>query len=431
VEENILLKAKQKKQLDYLVMTEGNFTATNPDNVVKSNSAGPAAAAAGADVGSIFSAQGLKSLFGVGDTSGNVAGASGGGMTDIGGGGGAATSSAAQSQGSGAGATAAAVVSNRDIEAAMAAVEDDDDFKMVAVAKSEETEMDKVDFDENADITVNNEDDNDEAGNDTSLTEAVPTSSSTSSGPPASQVQVPAATATTTSTATAAATATAAVSEEKDSEMEFAALQATAGFNIENLENSLRPVEKYALSFRLYIDVFLSMFAISEQQRLQSLHGPGGAQDQDQTYLKMKQKLKTKLKKHKQLQGGSGTSVYSENGEETVPSGTNASGDGLDGEAEGEGEIDIESIEQLKEEEEYRAFAAGELLGTAVGTERGMKAMMRWYGAERRKRANELRRRAITGESWKLYVDSITKVNSQRFCEGITCGQFIMWDLVL
>ena len=49
IEENILTKAKQKRHLDFLVMTEGNFSET-----------------------SLFSAQGLKDVFGnaeVGDVS--------------------------------------------------------------------------------------------------------------------------------------------------------------------------------------------------------------------------------------------------------------------------------------------------------------------------------------------------------------------------
>ena len=81
IEENILTKAKQKRHLDFLVMTEGNFSET-----------------------SLFSAQGLKDMFGEDSpsiTDGTVDGsASGGGVKDRAG----------------------------EMEAAMAAAEDEDDI---------------------------------------------------------------------------------------------------------------------------------------------------------------------------------------------------------------------------------------------------------------------------------------------------------------
>ena len=86
IEENILTKAKQKRHLDFLVMTEGNFSET-----------------------SLFSAQGLKDMFGEDspsitdgtvDGSASVGGVGGGGVKDRAG----------------------------EMEAAMAAAEDEDDI---------------------------------------------------------------------------------------------------------------------------------------------------------------------------------------------------------------------------------------------------------------------------------------------------------------
>ena len=88
IEENILTKAKQKRHLDFLVMTEGNFSET-----------------------SLFSAEGLKDMFGKGApsiTDGTEDGSSSGGGGGGGGGG----------------------VKDRagEMEAAMAAAEDEDDI---------------------------------------------------------------------------------------------------------------------------------------------------------------------------------------------------------------------------------------------------------------------------------------------------------------
>lgn len=89
IEENILTKAKQKRHLDFLVMTEGNFSET-----------------------SLFSAQGLKDVFG-GDQAGDGVSAAAGGVS----GGGEALGS-------------------KEMEAAMAAAEDEDDVAATHTARS-------------------------------------------------------------------------------------------------------------------------------------------------------------------------------------------------------------------------------------------------------------------------------------------------------
>jgi hypothetical protein len=90
IEENILTKAKQKRHLDFLVMTEGNFSET-----------------------SLFSAQGLKDVFG-GDQAGDGVSAGGG-------------------AGAGAGGEA---LGSKEMEAAMAAAEDEDDVAATHTARS-------------------------------------------------------------------------------------------------------------------------------------------------------------------------------------------------------------------------------------------------------------------------------------------------------
>ena len=93
IEENILTKAKQKRHLDFLVMTEGNFSET-----------------------SLFSAQGLKDVFG-GDSSSST---------------GAATTSANSGSSVEQGGNKDKAI---DMEAAMAAAEDDEDISAMRGAR--------------------------------------------------------------------------------------------------------------------------------------------------------------------------------------------------------------------------------------------------------------------------------------------------------
>jgi helicase SWR1 len=89
IEENILTKAKQKRHLDFLVMTEGNFSET-----------------------SLFSAQGLKDVFG-GDQAGDGVSAAAGGASGVG-----------------------EALGSKEMEAAMAAAEDEDDVAATHTARS-------------------------------------------------------------------------------------------------------------------------------------------------------------------------------------------------------------------------------------------------------------------------------------------------------
>ena len=105
--ENILTKAKQKRHLDFLVMTEGNFSET-----------------------SLFSAQGLKDVFG-----GAGGGAGGGGGGNGSGSATASSSSSSSSSGDGEGGAAVAMASAADIEAAMAAAEVTNIYYLLIIAQ--------------------------------------------------------------------------------------------------------------------------------------------------------------------------------------------------------------------------------------------------------------------------------------------------------
>lgn len=274
VEENILMKAKQKRHLDYLVMTEGNF-----------------------EEASLFSAKGLKDV--LGDGLSNT-------VTD-----GVGTDEPKSGE----------------VEAAMAAVEDDEDVCAMNELKSE-VAQEQEEFDDNAAIQAE-EDDDEVVAADTGKLGTTSISSAAKSA--------------------AVSTDT---SEEKDMEAEFASWQASVGGDFRSLEMALKPVERFALKLRIEVDKYLSVFAIGEQQRLESVAAE--AQELDEQW-------------------------------------------------------DVDEIEREKEEEEYRALAEGELLATNL-TKDDVDSLRIWYLKERQKRSNELRRRRLTGAGWKLYIDHVTNV---------------------
>jgi hypothetical protein len=209
VEENVLLKAKQKRQLDFLVMTEGNFSEE-----------------------SLFSSQSLKDVLGVADTTTT-----------------ATITTNASSQN-------APVDSRRDIEAAMNAVEDDDDVSAMRTARAEAA-LEEAEFDENAPVTSSNaDDDDDDIAARKKSTDA--TSVSTSA---------------TSASATSATTTTVVDSalEDKDVEAEFQSWQATVGKDFKALENALKPIERYGLRFHTDVEPYYSLFFINESQKLQSM----------------------------------------------------------------------------------------------------------------------------------------------------------------
>jgi hypothetical protein len=197
VEENILTKARQKRHLDFLVMTEGNFSEA-----------------------SLFSARGLKDMLGV------EAGA-------------ADTAEVSESATPGKG-----VMSASEIEAAMLAAEDEDDVRAMKAATLEASkELDE--FDEQAAVEPNGEEDGEGAGD------------GAASKAEASTALVP--------------VQEDAGAEERDMESEFASWQASVGPDFKSLESALKPIERYAFKIRTEIEPYYSIFFITEQARLEAL----------------------------------------------------------------------------------------------------------------------------------------------------------------
>ena len=215
VEENILVKAKQKRHLDFLVMTEGNFSET-----------------------SLFSSSGLKDVLGIDSMPTNTATNS---ICNI-----TATNSEGNAipmvvdEGMNNTNVTSKDLSSAEFEALMNSVEDEDDVKALKGAKAE-VEQDMEEFSESAPIP-RDDDDGDSKSESSKPAEVL--------GSQASDV-----------------------GEEKDLEQEFASWQATVGPDFSALQAALKPIERYALKIRTDIEPYYSVHWLSEQERLREIEG--------------------------------------------------------------------------------------------------------------------------------------------------------------
>jgi len=217
-----LVKAKQKKHLDFLIMDEGKFhAAPKVDKNVVVDAKDDTDAADEGDF-DISSKGGLRNILGIAtDEHEEVGGSNEGHEHPLGEG---------------------------NIESAMAAVEDEDDVLAMRGAQQEAKE-ELQEFDENVQISKNDEDSQEDSQDE---------------GSPAKKkvkkedVEI---------------LKKEDTSEEEDSaaalEKEFAAWQSQVGVDKASIDASLNPVERYALQFKEDIEPFYSMWYLSEQQRIQ------------------------------------------------------------------------------------------------------------------------------------------------------------------
>ena len=271
VEENILTKARQKRHLDFLVMSEGDFTE-----------------------GSLFNSENLAGLLGTGKSTG---GSHGNGLDK-------SSRSIKQRMNAEVGADVI------DIEAAMAAAEDDEDVIAMKGAKAEAAQ-EAAEFDENAELPATDQGAADGGGSD-----------GEGEGKTSSHKQQ-------------------LVSKDivDDGEAEFAHWQEAVGAkDFRAIEAALKPVERYALTFRTVCDPYYSLHYLTEQQRLEEMKADEAGQ-----------------------------------------------------------EWDIDTIEKEKEEEEFRALSEGELLAVNL-TRRELSRVKAEYLAEKASRRQARLCRVITGK---------------------------------
>ena len=202
IEENILVKAKQKRHLDFLVMDEGKFHASEQQKVSEDNDDTK-----------------LKSECEIGTKSGlrNILG-----LTDE------AKANVPDGE-----------MSKEELESAMATLEDEDDVLAMRGAQQEAAE-ELQEFDEA--VKIKQETENDEEYGSEKQDEDGKVDPSTP--PITSEVE----------------------SEEAKLEKEFADWQRQVGADKASIDASLNPVERYALKFREEIEPFYSMWYMSSQQ---------------------------------------------------------------------------------------------------------------------------------------------------------------------
>jgi E1A-binding protein p400 len=221
VEENILIKAKQKRHLDYLVMTEGNFSEA-----------------------SLFNADSVKGMLGIEELD---------------------ASSTPSSKLPG--------VASADIDAAMAAAEDEEDLKAMRNAQ-DELRKEGDEFDENAPQGVVGEgpitelDDEDE-GMDKNATADAESKVGTSSGPAGSE----------------SAQLAVAAKEDADMEAEFASWQSKIGTDFDSIQSALKPIERFAYKMHTEVEPFYSIPYLLDLQRMNELaEEKGGVTQEDEEW---------------------------------------------------------------------------------------------------------------------------------------------------
>ncbi len=213
IEENILSKAKQKKNLDILVMDQGKFDASAVSAKGSSSSG---------DDGAIYTKKGLQSILGIPDDEQ---------ACDL--------IEEVESK----------RVNKEQMEMAMTSLEDEDDVRALRGAQKEVADELK-EFDETAEIQKNSDEDDDDVSENKTEKNARKKQKTMD---------------------TLADSADQTLQNENivvnDLEKEFAAWQSTVGFDGNAIESSLTPMEKYGLRFREDVDPFYSIFMINEERR--------------------------------------------------------------------------------------------------------------------------------------------------------------------
>ncbi|CAB9516050.1 PHOTOPERIOD-INDEPENDENT EARLY FLOWERING 1 [Seminavis robusta] len=218
IEENILVKAQQKRNLDIIVMDKGKFDGSARDSKKEE----PIPSSAEQDQSDVFTKGGLRAILGVGDDDFD--------NLDDDDGENEVTENLTKEQ----------------MEAAMTNLEDKDDVLALRGAQKEAAE-DLREFDETVELQKDsdNEGDDEEAenNNNNKSSKGQPKDKKPDEDAPDEKNQ------------------------EEEMVKEFAAWQDDVGLDTSALVASLSPTEKYGYSFRQEIDPFYSVFAIMEERR--------------------------------------------------------------------------------------------------------------------------------------------------------------------
>lgn len=206
VEENILLKAKQKRNLDILVLDEGKFDA----------SASTESGQRSSEVKDVYTKRGLRSILGIGDEENE----NGNEVVD--------PKLATDEKDY--------LMSNDQIEKTMISLEDVDDVDAL-LENRKEVDEELKEFDETVEYSKDSDDEADNVA---------------MQGNPSNSLSVEQEREHT---------------EEKEMEKEFAAWQTRVGIDVSAVGASLSSVENYGLRFREHVDPYRSIYADMEDRR--------------------------------------------------------------------------------------------------------------------------------------------------------------------
>lgn len=208
IEENILIKAKQKRNLDILVMDRGNFDASQ----LQRGLAKPTDTSAEPDhVNDLYTKGGLRAILGV--TTEDDDGVK------------------AEDDDND--------VSSDQIEKTMTSLEDADDVNALRGARQEAAD-ELQEFDETIEYKKDSDAEDDEEAKAEQATESSAKNGNGTEDPK---------------------------NDEKELEKEFAAWQDKVGMDATAIEASLSPVERYGLRFHEVVDPYYSIFAVLEYRR--------------------------------------------------------------------------------------------------------------------------------------------------------------------
>eukprot|EP00985_Skeletonema_marinoi_P003962 scaffold1738_cov198-Skeletonema_marinoi.AAC.5 len=217
IEENILTKAKQKRNLDLLVMDEGKFHAESEGGAVDK-----------ADDDDGFTKGSLQNILGVNSEADQMA-------------------------------VEPDQMSKDQVESVMNALEDEDDVKAMHSARKEATDAleefdESIQYNQDGEEAVSSETKNQKVAQKTSK-------SKKQTNPSSSHRAV-------AKTGDKEGKKEEDDEDEKDMEKEFAKWQNKVGIDSSTINESLNPLERYGLHVKEYIDPYYSPFFWAEQQRL-------------------------------------------------------------------------------------------------------------------------------------------------------------------
>ena len=215
IEENIWIKAKQKRNLDLIVMNEGKFDAGHTTLSHQKSEA------ENGQVQDVYTKGGLREILGIGSDVGAKISDSNVAEQDL---------------------------TKDQIEKAMVSLEDEEDAVAMKGAQKE-ADLELQEFDENVEYTAECDGDDDRKDAKIDLNEKVVALSKDSNAAKKDEEDI--------STKVT----------EDEMVREFEAWQKKVGMDSSSIESSLGPTERYGLFFRESIDPFLSNIAITEKMR--------------------------------------------------------------------------------------------------------------------------------------------------------------------